>query len=155
AERTLHAGESWSGSTRAVDIIRNSGSDEARVLKVELIDAVATTSDPMPNVNGLVSDPMRATYEIPIEAATSLPGGPGRVTLEQLTVAPGEALPAYSQIGLNWIGIGAGRLGVKLEGEHLPFRWKSGQERTFSVAEMLPVIPVGTKVTLRNAGDAP
>jgi hypothetical protein len=56
---------------------------------------------------------------------------------------------------LNWLGIHAGRLGVKLDGERLPFRWKSGAERTFSATQFVPAIQPGTVVTLRNAGDDP
>jgi hypothetical protein len=44
---------------------------------------------------------------------------------------------------------------VRLEGERLPFRWKSGTERSFGVAQIPPVFPAGTLVTLRNADDDP
>ena len=75
--------------------------------------------------------------------------------MKRLTLAPGAALPTYTESGLDWLGIRAGRLTVRLEGEQLPFRWKSGAERAFGRAQILPVFPAGSQVTLRNAGDDP
>jgi hypothetical protein len=54
-----------------------------------------------------------------------------------------------------WTEVGAGALGLTLEGEHLPFRWKSGTERTFRPGQSLPTLQPGTQMTLRNAGDDP
>jgi hypothetical protein len=44
---------------------------------------------------------------------------------------------------------------MTLEGERLPFRWKSGAERTFRYGQYLPALQPGTRMTLRNAADDP
>ena len=46
-------------------------------------------------------------------------------------------------------------MGMTLEGETLPFRWKSGAERTFRSGQYLPALRPGTRMTLRNAEDDP
>jgi hypothetical protein len=94
-----------------------------------------------------------------IQAATDLTaaagGGVTGITLERLTLPPGTALDPYVKTDLDWVGIAAGRLGVTLEGERLPFRWDPGEERSFGLSQSLPAIQAGTEVTLRNASDVP
>lgn len=152
-QRMLSAGDTWSVLTQTGYAIENTGSDEARLVIVELIDTVASSG--AGNVNGPFIDGMSGSWDTWIEASPTLPGGQGQVTLQRLTLAPGAALPTYTQSGLDWLGVGAGRLTVRLDGERLPFRWKSGAERTFGVKQIPPVFPVGSQVTLRNAGDDP
>ena len=93
--------------------------------------------------------------EIVITDATTFAGGTGHMTLERLTLPPGAVLAPYAQPAFRWVGLVTGRLGVTLEGERLPFRWDSGEERTYGVSQSLPVIAPGTEVTLRNAEDVP
>jgi quercetin dioxygenase-like cupin family protein len=152
-QRMLSAGDTWSVLTETGYAIENTGSDEAHLVFVELIDTVASSGSG--NANGPFIDGMSGTWDTWIEASPNLPGGPGQVTLQRVTLAPGAALPTYTESGLDWLGIRAGRLTVRLEGERLPFRWKSGAERAFGRAQILPVFPAGSQVTLRNAGDDP
>jgi hypothetical protein len=153
SQQTLSSGETRSVQTQAGYAIENTGTEEARLFAIELLDAVKTPTGA--NANGAFIDPMTGTWDAWIEAGATLPGGPGRLTLERLTLPAGAALPPFTQSRLNWLGIHVGRLGVKLEGERLPFRWKSGAERTFSAGQIPPVFPVGSQVTLRNASDDP
>ena len=149
ADRVLHAGESWNAYAQTGYTIENTGTDEADLVVVELIDQLASSRKS--SNNGPFLDGMSGTWDILVEGAPNLPGGSGRVTVTQLTLAPGAALPTYTQAGFDWVEIDEGRLTVKLEGEGLPFRWKSGAERSFSVGQIPPVFPVGSQVTLRNA----
>ena len=67
------------------------------------------------------------------------PGGPG--------AADGTAreCPARRTPPPCWTEIGEGAVGMTLEGEQLPFRWKSGAERTFRHGQYLPVLQPGTR----------
>jgi hypothetical protein len=152
-QRMLSAGDTWSVLTQTGYAIENTGSDEAHLVFVELIDTVASSGSA--NANGPFIDGMSGTWDTWIEASPNLPGGAGQVTLQRVTLAPDAALPTYTQSDLDWLGIGGGRLTVRLEGERLPFRWKSGAERTFSAGQIPPVFPVSSQVTLRNASDDP
>ena len=149
ADRVLHAGESWNAYAQTGYTIENTGTDEADLVVVELIDQLASSREAAPD--GPFLDGMSGTWDTLVEGAPNLPGGSGRVTVTRLTLAPDAALPTYTQAERDWLGIYAGRLTVKLEGEGLPFRWKSGAERSFSVGQIPPVFPVGSRVTLRNA----
>jgi hypothetical protein len=152
-QRMLRTGDSWNVFTPTGYVIENTGSDEAHLVFVELVDTLASS---MPaTAKGPFLDGMSGSFELWIEAATTLPGGPGQITLQRLTLAPGAALPTYTKSDLDWFGIAAGRVTVRLEGERLPFRWKSGAERSFGVAQIPPVFPAGSQVTLRNADDDP
>jgi hypothetical protein len=151
--RMLSAGDTWSVLTQTGSAIENTGSDEAHLVFVELIDTVASSGSG--NANGPFIDGMSGSWDTWIEASPNLPGGPGQMVLQRVTLAPGAALPTYTESGLDWLGISAGRLTVRLEGERLPFRWKSGAERTFGVKQIPPVFPAGSRVTLRNANDDP
>jgi hypothetical protein len=100
------------------------------------------------------TDPMAHDGQSVIStSADTLPGGAARLVVERLTLPPGSALPAHEASPLVWTGVGAGTLGLTLEGQHLPFRWKSGTERTFRAGQFLPALQPGTVMTLRNAGD--
>jgi hypothetical protein len=154
AEREIHAGEQWGGPVDGISGIRNTGPEEARLVELDILDAVATSTSPG-NDNSPFTDPLGFSARVPVEAGATLPAGPLWTTLERLTLPPGATLPAYTATGLDWLGIDAGRVGVALEGERLPFRWDSGEERTYSAGEPLPAIAAGARVTLRNAGDDP
>jgi len=149
ADRVLRAGESWNVYAQTGYTIENTGTDEADLVVVELIDQLASSREAAPD--GPFLDGMSGTWDILVEGAPNLPGGSGQLTVTRLTLAPGAALPTYTQAGFDWVEIDEGRLTVKLEGERLPFRWKSGAERSFSVGQIPPVFPPGTHVTLRNA----
>jgi hypothetical protein len=88
-------------------------------------------------------------------SAEALPGGSARLLLERLTLPPGSALPPQEASPFTWTELGEGALGLTLEGEQLPFRWKSGAERTFRHGQYLPALQPGTRMTFRNAGDTP
>ena len=101
-------------------------------------------------------DPIAHTVDFLISSsADALPGGSARLVLERLMLPPGSALPAQEASPLVWNEIGEGAVGLTLEGEQLPFRWKSGAERTFRGGQYLPVVQPGTRMTLRNAIDTP
>jgi quercetin dioxygenase-like cupin family protein len=101
-------------------------------------------------------DPLYITYEDPIDLSTDgMPAGTVRVVLTQVTLPPGASLPPYEATALDWVGVMAGRLGLTLEGEGLPFRWRSGTEREFGRLQALPILTPGWRVTLRNAGEEP
>jgi hypothetical protein len=75
--------------------------------------------------------------------------------LERLTLPLGSALPPQEASPFTWTEVGEGALGLTLEGEQLPFRWKSGAERTFRHGQYLPALQPDTRMTFRNAGDTP
>jgi hypothetical protein len=86
----------------------------------------------------------------------ALPGGSGRLVLEQLTLPPGSALPALEARSSDWFEVGEGTLGVTLEGDDVPVGWPAGEERLFRFGTVTAVpIPPGTRMTLRNAGEDP
>jgi hypothetical protein len=152
-EQVVTAGESLSASTEDRDVIRNVGDNEARFIEVDLLDAVATHSELGPQF--AASDTTGVANAWPIQAGATLPAGSARVVLERQTVPAGAQVPAFTATGLDWLGIEEGRVGVTLEGEHLPFRWDPGEERTFGVDQHPPLFAPGTRVTLRNVGDDP
>ena len=88
-------------------------------------------------------------------SADGLPGGSARIVLERQILPPGSALAPEQVRSFAWFGVDKGALGLTLEGERLPFRWKSGAERTFRHGQFLPFLAAGTTMTLRNAGDDP
>ncbi len=153
-EQVVHAGEQWSAPVDGVAALENVGDDVARIVEADVNDALATSSLEASYASKF-SDPQGASESFVIQAATDLTTGSGRVTLERLTLPPGTVLDPYTKTQFDWIGIAAGRLGVTLEGERLPFRWDPGEERTFGLVQSMPVIPPGTEVTLRNADDTP
>ena len=153
-EQVVHAGEQWSAPVDGVATFENVGEDVARIVEADVNDAIATSSLDA-NYASKFSDAQGGSESFVITEAADLTTGSGRVTLERLTLPPGAALAPYTKTKFDWIGIAAGRLGVRLQGERLPFRWDSGEERTFGLVESLPPIPAGTEMTLRNADDVP
>lgn len=81
-----------------------------------------------------------------------LPSGAGRIVLERLLLPAGSDLPPVASQPLVWTEVGSGALGLTLEGEPLPFRWKSGAERTFRPGQYLPAVSDGVQMTFRNVG---
>ena len=101
-------------------------------------------------------DPLVHAMDFVIGAgAEDLPGGPGRLVLEQLSLLPGTTLPPQEASPLVWTEVGSGVMGLSLEGERLPFRWQPGSERTFRYGDYLPYLVAGTRLTMRNAGETP
>jgi hypothetical protein len=126
------------------------GSDEATMF---VVYAVAGFTD---TAGFWGTDPIAHRVDFLISTSTdALPGGAARVVLERVTAPPGSALPPQDVTPLVWTEIGEGAVGMTLEGEELPFRWKSGAERIFRHGQYLPVLQPGTRMTLRNAEDAP
>ena len=153
-EQLFHSGEQWAAPVNGEAASENVGGDVARIVEVAILDSIATTSIEA-NHASKFSDPQGGSDHRVITVGTDLPGGVGWVTLERLTLPPGTALEPYAKSSFDWVGVAAGRLGVTLAGQRLPFRWDPGEERTFGLFQSLPVIPAGTEVTLRNAGDGP
>lgn len=153
-ERVLQAGERWAAPLDSEFTFENVGNDMVRIVEAGAVDSTALTSVDA-NFESAFSDPLGGTENFVISDATTFAGGTGRMTLERLTLPPGAVLAPHAQPTFRWVGLVTGRLGVTLEGERLPFRWDSGEERTYGVAQSLPVIAPGTEVTLRNAEDVP
>jgi hypothetical protein len=148
-EHTIAAGEHHTFSnTQPVDF-RAAEAEEVIVSVVYVVPGEFT-------IEGWASDPLAHTMDYPIDSAVEdLPGGSGRILLERITLPPGSALPPQEVSPLVSWGITEGRVGITLEGERLPFRWKSGEERKFAGGESLPFIAPGTQMTLRNAEERP
>jgi hypothetical protein len=151
-QQVVAAGEQWGAPVNGEAAFRNVGNDDALVVEVDVLDAIATFSLDA-NYASKFSDPQGASDSFVIQVGVDLPGGTGRATLERLTLPPGASLDPYAKTKFDWIGVAAGRVGVTLQGDRLPFRWDPGEERTFGLHQTMPVIPPGTEVTLRNAGD--
>jgi hypothetical protein len=147
-DHSLSAGDIFTPGDEEV-AFRVSGSDEAMMFAVYAFSGFEDTgfwgTDPIAHrVDFLIST-----------SADALPGGSARVVLERLTLPPGSALPPQEVTPFVWTEIGEGAVGMTLEGEQLPFRWKSGAERTFRHGQYLPVLQPGIRMTLRNAEDEP
>jgi hypothetical protein len=148
----LAAGEPFTLAAQEASL-RASGPDEATAFMVTIYAGANNAGHASERWD---VDPIAHAVDYPIStSADALPGGAGRIVLERLTLPPGSALPPQEANPLVWTGVGAGVLGLTLEGEHLPFRWKSGAERTFRPGQYLPPIQPGTHLTLRNAGEDP
>jgi hypothetical protein len=147
-DHSLSVGDTFTPGDEEV-AFRVSGSDEATMFAVYAFSGFEDTgfwgTDPIAHrVDFLIST-----------SADALPGGSARVVLERLTLPPGSALPPQEVTPFVWTEIGEGAVGMTLEGEKLPFRWKSGAERTFRHGQYLPVLQPGIRMTLRNAEDDP
>ena len=153
-EQVVSAGEQWGAPIDGEARLGNVGDEPARVIEVDVLDSVATSSLDATYASKF-SDPERGSDFFPISAGVNLSGGTGRVILDRVTLPPGAALQPYTQPAHGWVGIATGRLGMTLKGDRLPFRWDPGEERTYGVMESLPGIPPGTEITLRNPGDGP
>jgi hypothetical protein len=89
------------------------------------------------------------------QAAKALPSGASHIAFERLTLPPGSLLRIEPASGQDWVGVVSGQLGLTLVGDALPPSWASGQERAIAPGELLPRLPVGTKVSLHNIGPEP
>jgi hypothetical protein len=145
-ESQLGAGD-WQSFTGATAIsLQPVGDDEAIVFIVYMIpgfidaEGVGEYDVTIYTVDYLIST-----------SADDLPGGPGRLVLERLIVPAGSDLPPVESQPFVWTEVGEGALGLTLEGDQLPFRWKSGTERTFRPGQYLPAIADGVQMTFRNA----
>lgn len=151
--RRLEAGEYLVFETADGFTTRNVGPGEAQLSEVALLNAVAASFGPQDGQP--FSNSLSGRMEWPIRVGTMLPGGAGRTLLERVMLPPGAALPSQISTGLDWVGIEQGRLGVKLKGDQLPFRWDPGEERIYGVSQQPPPARPGTEVIMRNAGDTP
>jgi hypothetical protein len=149
-EHRLAAGDSFSPIESEQEVaLRATGAEEAVAF---LVYFQSGPDHPFPR------DPIVHKLEVLIDGSTDgLVGCPCRVLLEQLTLPAGRALPPQEASRWTWLTRDKGVLGVILEGEHLPFRFKTGEERTFELGQYLPIdlIQPGTRMTLRNAGGDP
>lgn len=160
AEQRIAAGEQLVVAGDAGGTFRAAGTEEAIAFRVFVVPSFAATGGRVVGEPGATSsweyDPLVYSFDILLETSVEgLPGGSVRLVLEQLMVPPGSALPPQEASPLVWVAVGEGVLGLMLEGERLPFRWKSGAERKFRFAQFLPPLQPGTRMTLRNAGDDP
>lgn len=150
SERHLVAGDSFSPADPGQETaLRATGPDEALVYLVYLQRGPDL---PFPR------DPTIHSLDVLINVATDASlECPCRLVLERYTVSPGNALGPQKADPLAWFALEKGELGLTLEGDRLPYTFESGQERTFSVGQYLPIdmVAPGTPMTLRNAGDAP
>jgi hypothetical protein len=153
-EKTLDAGERWSSTQSGDWGLENVGDDMARIIQADVNDALQTSSVDA-STNSKYSDPEGYADIFVIQAASTLPSGSGRITLERMMLPPGTAMEPYAKQEFQWIGVAQGRVGATLEGERLPFRWDSGEERTYGLYKSLPAIQPGTEITLRSAGNEP
>jgi len=155
-EQIVHAGERWSAPVDGDWGVSNVGDDLARVYEVDVNDAINTSTAFIDaSTTSKFSDPEGFADIFVIQAASTLPPGMGGVTLERMLLPPGAAVAPYAKQEFQWIGVAAGRVGATLEGDHLPFRWDSGEERTFGLFQTVPAIQPGTEMTLRNAHRVP
>jgi hypothetical protein len=147
-EHRLGAGESYLPADPEQEIaIRVSGPEAATLLRGVVAKTLASAS-----FDGEVHH-----YDFLLDAySDALPGGSGRLVFERVTLAPGSALSPTEVSPFVWTTLGAGTLGMTLEGDDLPFPFMSGKERTVQSVGALPTtIAPGTRMTLRNAGDSP
>jgi hypothetical protein len=120
---------------------------------VLLVAGVFATALPEPPV-GLTPEGLGTIAPNEWADAYSVPPGPVMLTLRRLTLAPGAALPEYTAVGPELIGIETGSLGVTRTGSPLPPSAPSGQEVVRGSGEAFRVAP-RMQVALRNAGDKP
>jgi mannose-6-phosphate isomerase-like protein (cupin superfamily) len=140
--RGLQPGESLIVPAGQELILRNTGQTEAYLLHVGV----------MANYPPVQYDHASISYRMPIVTTGKMPAGATRMVVERITMAPGSSLPPFTLAENQWVGIGQGTVGVKLEGDRLPLRWQAGEEREFA-PDYFPAIASGTDITLRNAGD--
>jgi hypothetical protein len=157
-EQRLTAGQhlSLAGDTAAT--FRAVGAEEARIFELYFVLSSTATGRGLGEADvdspTWAYDPVVYTVEYLITASPDgLPGGPSHLILDRLTFPSGSTLPPQEAGPLTWTEVREGVLGLTLEGERLPFRWTSGEERTFRLRQALPITQPGTTMTLRNASD--
>jgi hypothetical protein len=160
AEQRLTAGQHLSLTGDMAATFRAVGAEEARIFELYAVPSFTTPGRGLGEADvdspTWAYDPVVYTVEYLITASPDgLPGGPGHLILDRLTLPPGSTLPPQEAGPLTWIEVREGVLGLTLEGERLPFRWTSGEERTFQLRQALPITQPGTRMTLRNADDNP
>jgi hypothetical protein len=158
AEQRLTAGQHLSLPGDTTTTFRAEGAEEASVFELYTVPSFTAVGRGLGETSVDVStwayDPVVYSVEYLITASPDgLPGGPGQLIFERLTLPPGSTLPPQEAGPLTWTEVREGVLGLTLEGERLPFRWTSGEERTFRLRQALPTTQPGTRMTLRNAGD--
>jgi hypothetical protein len=160
AEQRLTAGQrlTLAGDTAAT--FRAAGGEEAKIFELYVVPSFTATGRGLGEADvdspTWAYDPVVYTAEYLITASPDgLSGGPSHLILDRLTLPPGSTLPPQQAGPLTWTEVREGVLGLTLEGERLPFRWTSGEERTFRLRQALPITQPGTQMTLRNAGDDP
>jgi hypothetical protein len=159
-EQRLTAGQHLSLTGDTATTFRAAGVEEASVFELSTVPSFTAAGrglgETSVDVPTWVYDPVAYTVEYLITASPDgLPGGPSHLILDRLTLPPGSTLPPQEAGPLIWTEVREGVLGLTLEGERLPFRWTSGEERTFRLRQALPITQPGTQMTLRNAGDDP
>lgn len=150
-----------SGSERAT--FRAEGAQDAEAFTIYIVPAatslrVERSLAPEDTVDSesWAYDPVTYTNGRTIWTTTdALASGPSRLVLERFTLPVGSALPPREASSLVWTEVTEGVLGLTLQGERLPFRWKADREQTFQYGRMLPPIAPGTTMVFRNAGDTP
>jgi hypothetical protein len=154
-DHQLAAGESLD-VTNAEFAFRSSGTDQAIAYLVYASPQFSAEFGHAADQIWLSGDPLLHTHDVVISTvADAFPTGPGRLVLERLTLPPGSALPPETATPWVWTRVGAGVLGLTLEGERLPSDWKSGTEREFlpHFQNLLPAVAPGTTMVMRNTGD--
>jgi hypothetical protein len=160
AEQRLTAGQRLTLAGDTVTTFRTAGAEEARIFELYVVPSFTAPGRGLGEADvdspTWAYDPVAYTAEYLITASPDgLPGGSSHLILDRLTLPPGSSLPPQGAGPLTWIEVREGVLGLTLEGERLPFRWTSGEERTFRLRQALPITQSGTEMTLRNAGDDP
>jgi hypothetical protein len=146
-EHPLAAGEVYVVTNPAQEVaFRLSDTEEATLLRGMVVSSWESAA----------ADRFVTSYEHLLENSTSMmPGGSGRLVARQLTLPSGTALAPQEANPLDWFGIGAGTLGLTLEGDALPNAWTAGEEKSLTRESLWPQVPADTRMTLRNASDAP
>jgi len=150
-EGDLEAGD-WQSFSGSVPIsLQPVGTAEATIFIVYVIPGF---QDAFSDAEGLEDyDPTAYTVDYLIStSADDLPGGSGKIVLERLILPAGNVTSPIESQPLVWTEVGTGALGLVLEGDRLPFRWKSGTERTFRPGQYLPALADDVQMTFRNVG---
>jgi quercetin dioxygenase-like cupin family protein len=128
-------------------VVGNAGEEEATALR-----GVATSRFALEDYDRAA---IRKETALDTKAHPALPAGASHVLFERLTLPPGAILRIEPVSGRDWIDVVSGQLGLTIVGDVLPAGWQSGQEREIREGELLPGMPVDTKVSLHNVGEEP